>query len=620
MPTYSWTTGTSGNWTTAANWTPGTVPNEAAADVTIDAAPTAGAYTVTIAAGESVTVNSLTVNGTTNRPGTNIEPYNAAILAIDGTLAFADGSPGRLAGPLQTVVVMQSGTIVNLGTADAFIQGEGNVLITGTNAINFTNWIQALAGTITVDTQSMAVVIDTTLWDGIFEAKGPGSVINLGGPLQDLIVNIETIVGPPMIPTGWTELLLNDPTAQIQQWNGTGYVSIESTLKHIGNRSTLDVLAGRTYTTANTLTIDDGGMLNLQAGAVTTGGIDINGGVVQGFATIAGNVVNDGTLVPLGGALVLNGDLSGTGVVKFDVDQKTGTASPIGATLEVHGVSAGQTFLMDGNDTLILDTPATFLGTINAEAGDKIVLQGVNATSAVVTGDTLVISDGATVVNTIKLGGSYAGETYVTNGSTISVGSGAPSATNFAILDTTTQVATTAAGEAYSGPVAGLQWQYINITTNNLNITSSVPNVFLRSGSGMDALDVSQANGNNVLDGSTGSNFLVGGTGNDTFYLDNRNPDSPVFSTIVNFNAGDDATVWGVNASDFTMLILDNQGAAGFTGLDLIFTAPGRVDTSFVLAGYTSADLTNGRLSMSYGTTPDLPGLPGSQYLTVHAN
>jgi hypothetical protein len=39
-----------------------------------------------------------------------------------------------------------------------------------------------------------------------------------------------------------------------------------------------------------------------------------------------------------------------------------------------------------------------------------------------------------------------------------------------------------------------------------------------------------------------------------------------------------------------------------------------------VLAGFTSADMSNGRLSASYGTTADLPGLPGSQYLAIHAN
>lgn len=194
-----------------------------------------------------------------------------------------------------------------------------------------------------------------------------------------------------------------------------------------------------------------------------------------------------------------------------------------------------------------------------------------------------------------------------------------PTLNDFTIADTTTNTTITAPGAPYTGPVSGLQREYINVTTNSLNITSSVPNTFIHSGSGMDAINVSSANGNNILDGFTGSNFLTGGIGNDTFYMDDRNPTSPIFSTIANFHSGDDATVWGINASDFKMLILDNQGATGFQGVDLIFTAPGHVDVSFVLAGYTSADLTNGRLTQNYGTTPDLPGLPGSQYMTIHA-
>ncbi len=106
-----------------------------------------------------------------------------------------------------------------------------------------------------------------------------------------------------------------------------------------------------------------------------------------------------------------------------------------------------------------------------------------------------------------------------------------------------------------------------------------------------------------------------------TFYLDNRSPNAPIFSTIVHFHAGDNATVFGVNATNFSVLELDNQGAKGYTGLDIIFSAPGHTATSFVLAGYSTADLSaGGRLSMSYGKTPDLPNLPGSEYLGVHAN
>ena len=191
---------------------------------------------------------------------------------------------------------------------------------------------------------------------------------------------------------------------------------------------------------------------------------------------------------------------------------------------------------------------------------------------------------------------------------------------NFTVADLTTNATVTLPGDPYVGPVSGLEHQYVNVTTDNLNITSSTPNTFIHSGFGTDGINVSQANGNNILDGSAGSNFLIGGAGTDTFYMDDREPTSPVFSTIVNFHAGDNATVWGVNASDFKMVTLENQGAAGALGLDFVFTKPGHLDTSFVLAGFTGADLTNGRLTASYGTTPNLSGLPGSAYLEIHAN
>jgi hypothetical protein len=112
---------------------------------------------------------------------------------------------------------------------------------------------------------------------------------------------------------------------------------------------------------------------------------------------------------------------------------------------------------------------------------------------------------------------------------------------------------------------------------------------------------------------------MVGGSGHDTFFMDDRAPTQPIFSTIKNFHSGDDATVWGVTQQDFTMTVLDNQGAADAKGVDLIFSAPGHIDVSFVLTGYTSADLHNGRLALTYGRTEDLPNLPGSLYLNVHA-
>lgn len=195
-----------------------------------------------------------------------------------------------------------------------------------------------------------------------------------------------------------------------------------------------------------------------------------------------------------------------------------------------------------------------------------------------------------------------------------------PQGGNFTVADETTGQQSYASGSAYSGPVQGLTDQFILVTPDNLNITSHVAGSFIHSGAGNDAIDVSKAGGNNILDGSTGSNFLTGGTGDDTFYLDDRALTSDVFSTVVGFHSGDNVSTFGVNATDFKINMLDNQGAVGSKGLDYAFTEAGHPNANVVIAGYTVADLSNGRLTATFGTTPDTPGLPGSQYLNIHAN
>jgi Ca2+-binding RTX toxin-like protein len=167
--------------------------------------------------------------------------------------------------------------------------------------------------------------------------------------------------------------------------------------------------------------------------------------------------------------------------------------------------------------------------------------------------------------------------------------------------DTTTNAWAQPVLQPYAGPDRSISSQFVAITPDSINLTASAPSVFLKSGSGMDGLWVTS--GNNVLDGGTGSTFFTGGTGNDSFYMDDRNPAAPIWSTIVNFHAGDQAVVLGVNASDFTLQILDDRGAAGFTGVDLQYSRPGQQDVSVTFAGYTSADITSGRLTMAYDQT-----------------
>jgi ELWxxDGT repeat protein len=185
-----------------------------------------------------------------------------------------------------------------------------------------------------------------------------------------------------------------------------------------------------------------------------------------------------------------------------------------------------------------------------------------------------------------------------------------------AVLNGTTYVGDTAT--LYDGPVAGIQKQYINTTNGNLNVTTSTDNWFIHSGSGFDGIDVSHGGGVNVLDGGTNSNFLVGGTGatsSDTFFVDDRGPSSDIWSTVVNFHAGDAATIFGVTQQGFTTTWVDGQAAAGYTGLTLHEAAPGVPTASITLSGYSMADLSNGRLSTSWGKEAD-----GTPYLYIHGN
>jgi hypothetical protein len=189
---------------------------------------------------------------------------------------------------------------------------------------------------------------------------------------------------------------------------------------------------------------------------------------------------------------------------------------------------------------------------------------------------------------------------------------------NFAITDNTSGMSFEDAGTLYSGPVSGLSNQFVYTSTDNLNVTAQTPNSFIHTGSGFDAIDVSHVGGTNVLDGGTNSNFLVGGTGtgsNDTFFVDDRGPSSDIWSTVADFHAGDAATIFGITQQGFNTSWVDGQGATGYTGLTLHVTAPGVPTASLTLAGFSTADLSNGRISTTWGTEAD-----GTPYLYVHDN
>ena len=365
------------------------------------------------------------------------------------------------------------------------------------------------------------------------------------------------------------------------------------------------VTGGTTRTTAFELDVTDP-QASLTTTDTNTSVLQFGSGVAPVIAgALGGQTVDAGSVIaPFSPVTISDGNLAPSDIVAISLLNNQGNPTDANGTLSGPGLT--ETAPGSGIYTLAAANPATITSELNALTFTPTALP--SGQTLVTTQLKLTVTDGALTTNNF---------TTTVN----EIPPPPPPPADFLISDQTTGLVTPSGGEPYpsNGPVPGITQELILATSDNINVTAGIPNVFIHTGSGNDGINVSVANGNNILDGGTGSNFLTGGTGDDTFYLDDRNPTAPIFSTIANFHSGDNATVFGVNATDFSMLELDNQGAAGHTGLDLIFTAPGHVTTSFVLAGYSSADLSNGRLSMSYGTTPDLPNLPGSQYLTVHA-
>ena len=210
-------------------------------------------------------------------------------------------------------------------------------------------------------------------------------------------------------------------------------------------------------------------------------------------------------------------------------------------------------------------------------------------------------------------------QTNINNSTVTQVVTDEPSM-NFLVADTVANSSYTVGGTAFTGP-PGVSSQFVvqtddpTLSAANLNITALTPGVFIHTGSGIDAISVASVGGTNILDGGTNSNFLVGGTagsGADTFFIDARGAASDVWSTISNFHAGDAVTLFGITPTGKTITWVDGQGTAGAAGLTLHATQAGAPTASFTLAGYTTADLSNGRLGVTYGAEAD-----GTPYLNV---
>ncbi len=192
---------------------------------------------------------------------------------------------------------------------------------------------------------------------------------------------------------------------------------------------------------------------------------------------------------------------------------------------------------------------------------------------------------------------------------------------NFQVVDGTANQAFHTPGTDFTGGVSGITHQYVNINPDNLNVTAITPNAFIQTGDGNDTL--SAFSGRDVLDAGRGSNVMIGGVGADTFVASagvasaGSGQTSSVVDLIQNFHAGDDAVIHGLNVNDFSLNFSDSTGAFG---PELLLTATpnsGQGPSATVaLAGFSTGDVANGRLSTSFSTDPQT----GQPFMLIHAN
>lgn len=230
---------------------------------------------------------------------------------------------------------------------------------------------------------------------------------------------------------------------------------------------------------------------------------------------------------------------------------------------------------------------------------------------------TFAVTHNGSQVNVVETGGAATAAAGTTLAQHVTPPNPQPPTTqNVVAHDNTTGADLPDTSSSYTGPVAGIASQFMNITPDNLNIAAKADSLFIKTGAGNDAIALH--GGTNVADAGGGSNFLTGAGGFDTFFLDARNIPAAssaagpvpgaIWDTIQEFGAGDAATLFGVGPGAAFSWQRDG-GAAGHTGLTLHATKQNGSTASLTLAGIDNGS----HLQLSFGSTG------GASYLYVKA-
>ncbi len=290
---------------------------------------------------------------------------------------------------------IQGGSFTNQGTInDAAGAGYG-LSIYSTTFVNAGAIDVANGETLTIPSgTTFTNLASRTLTGGTYEVE-VGSTFEV------------TATSTTSIATLDADVILSGTGSDFTQYlsDTAAYATLDSTLSTIGSTGELQLLNGRSWTTAGAAITNDG-IINLGGGTITataTGSslTDGTGSTLVGFGTVdATTFINSGMIEAKGGALTLHLSVTGSGASQIDGGADLIVAEGLGGAVNVAGDDA----------TLQINTPASFSATLGGfSLGDTIFLPGVTATSASVNGsDQLVVMNGASTVATLQLDAAYA--------------------------------------------------------------------------------------------------------------------------------------------------------------------------------------------------------------------
>ncbi len=577
--------------------------------------------TITLSAGQDLLLGDVAGTGQVGdvQAGTSIALSAVRDIIIDaGTFVDAHGAgtvtatAGRDISLLQTVFdaphINSQGGAINLTASGAFTANGGGS-------------INSSGGPIFLHADTSMLINDTIdAVGGVVTLSADGGAITFGGNISGSGVNLTGVgltqnAGSVDAGTGNITLDANDGAVNL---NGTltttsGSIVIQdATTAALGTINALlgtvelgqaggDDLSGNvtqngvTTITADTLKVNSGGAITLNnnnsigtLGTVTRGGAfvlnDVSGGLIVSGPLTAGTTDNGVTLTTAGGALALNGDITGNAVILFGAGVTQAGISTVDA-------GAGD-ILIDANDgainlsgtltttsgtgtaVVLRDATTAALGNITAASGTVILGEaGGNNLSSDVT------QNAGTVINANILTMDSGGAVTLNNNNTIGTLSTATAAGALSLNDT-------AGGLNVLGPVSAGGAVSLTTAGGALDVNGTV------TGSGVDLTSTDDAvKVNDVVTGGAG---VVNVTGGAVVSLNQKITGTGVSVTGVRVQQSASSTV---NAGTGDILVDANDGAID---LDGTLTTTSGSGTAIVLRDSTSAAL--GNLSAVNGT------------------